>query len=68
MNRDQFVRALRSYARDHGLAFRFDGRKGKCGHGRVHLGERFTTVPSGEIKTPTLAAILKQLGLTKDDL
>jgi hypothetical protein len=35
------------------------------GHGTVTVGEVFTTVPSGEIKTGLKSAILKQLGLPK---
>ena len=66
VNRDQFIRQLRDHAKANGLVFRFDARKGKGGHGRVFVGEKFTTVPSGELKKPTLEAILKQLGLPKD--
>ena len=65
VNRDQFLRDLRAYAKAQGLTLRFDARRGKGGHGRVFLGGRFTTIPSGEIKKPTLEAILKQLGLPK---
>ena len=69
MNRDQFLRDLRTYCKANGLdAPRFDSRRGKGGHGRVWIGTRFTTVPSGEIKRPTLEAILKQLGLPKDSI
>lgn len=69
MNRDQFLRTLRTYCKANGLdAPRFVSRKGKGGHGRVYIGERFTTVPSGELKRPTLEAILKQLQLPKDAL
>lgn len=67
MNRDQFLRALRTYCRDNGLdAPRFDPRRGKGGHGRVWVGERFTTIPSGELKTGTRRGILKTLGLPPD--
>jgi predicted RNA binding protein YcfA (HicA-like mRNA interferase family) len=67
VNRDQFLRDLRAYCRTEGLdSPHFEARRGKGGHGRVHIGQQFTTVPSGEIKRPTLEAILKQLGLPKD--
>lgn len=67
MNRDQFLRALRSYCKAEGLeAPRFVARRGKGGHGLIYLGARFTTVPAGELKTPTKEAVLKQLGLPKD--
>jgi hypothetical protein len=67
MNRDQFLRALRSYCKANGLETpRFEARRGKGGHGRVAIGQMFTVVPSGEIKKPTLEGILKTLGLPKD--
>lgn len=67
MNRDQLLRALRSYCRENGLeAPRLDARRGKGGHARLWIGDRFTTVPAGELKKGTLEAILKQLGLPKD--
>jgi hypothetical protein len=69
MNRDQFIRALRTYCKAQGLdAPKLNARHGKGGHGRVSIGQRFTTVPAGELKRPTLEAILKQLGLPKDCL
>ena len=67
MNRNQFLRSLGRYCVETGLPTpTFDPRRGKGGHGRVWLGDRFTTIPSGELKPRTLEAILKQLGLPKD--
>ena len=67
MNRSQFVRALRKYCKANGLpAPALDVSHGKGGHGEISIGERFTTVPSGELKTGTKEAILKQLGLPKN--
>lgn len=67
MNRDQFRRALKGYCKDQGLpAPEWNMRRGKGGHATVAIGETFTVVPSGELKTFTLEAILKQLGLPKD--
>jgi hypothetical protein len=57
---------MKAYAKAHGLDFVWDPGHGKGGHGRVWVGEAFTTVPSGEIKTGLKAAILRQLGLPKD--
>ena len=52
--------------RDNGLAFSWDPRAGKGGHGKLGVGQRFTIVKSGEI-TPTMKQVLlKQLGLPKD--
>lgn len=66
VNRDQLVRALRAYGRKNGLDVDFDASRGKGGHGRISVGARFTTVPSGEIKAGLLRAILRQLGLPPD--
>jgi len=69
MNRDQFIRALRSYSKANGLGqVRLDLSKGRGGHGRVWVGDRFTTIPSGELKKGTKEGILKQLGLPKEAL
>lgn len=67
VNRDQFLRALRAYCRDHDLpAPRFDAAHGKGGHGRVSVGTGFTTIRSGEIGRSLHRAMLEQLGLPKD--
>ncbi|HEV8679150.1 MAG TPA: type II toxin-antitoxin system HicA family toxin [Stellaceae bacterium] len=48
----------------------FEPRRGKGGHIQVRRGERKSHIPtgSGELGTGLLLAILKQLGLTLDDL
>ena len=67
MNRDQFIRSLRTYCREHELpAPEVNLRRGKGGHVIVKIGERFTVVPSGELKTGTKEGMLKTLGLPKD--
>lgn len=67
MNRDQFLRALRSYCKANKLPKPdFDQRKGKGSHGSLAIGDRFTTVPDGELKRFTLEKMLKDLGLPKD--
>lgn len=43
-----------------------DASHGKGGHGEISIGERFATVPSGDLKTGTKEAVLKQLGLPKN--
>ena len=49
---------------------RFDPRKGKGSHGRLFLGQRFTTVKDRrkEIGRGLFATMLRQLGLTRDDM
>jgi predicted RNA binding protein YcfA (HicA-like mRNA interferase family) len=48
----------------------YEGRPGKGGHGRIYLGDRFTTVPAltHEIPPGLLAKIRRDLGLTRRDL
>ena len=45
------------------LPLRPDSRQG--GHGRVHVGARFTTVQRGELKKGVLAAMLRQLNIAR---
>ena len=47
MKSAQFIRRVRQYAKRHGLAFQYDPRHGKGSHGRIYLGERLTTIKSG---------------------
>ncbi|MDB5437799.1 MAG: hypothetical protein JWM33_226 [Caulobacteraceae bacterium] len=66
VNRDAFLRNLKAYAKDNGLAFSYSARKGKGGHGVVTVGSKFTTVKSGELGKTMVEVMLKQLGLPKD--
>ena len=63
MNREQFLRRARRYARQNGLECYFNPGRGNGSHGTIYLGERYTVVPDGEIRKGTLSAILKQLGI-----
>jgi hypothetical protein len=63
--RDRFIAELRQEARDRGLSFRIEYRRGKGGHAMVWVGERFTTLPSREIDPKTARKIRKSLGLTE---
>lgn len=70
MTGGEFVRRVRRVGRDRGVAVRFEARPGKGSHGRVYFGERFATVKDRrkEIDTGLLAAMLRQLGLGREDL
>ena len=64
-----FIRQVRRYARRHSLEFRYDPRRGKGSHGRIYLGNRLTTVKSGNktIVAGLLHKMLKDLQIdTKD--
>ena len=47
------------------MTFAFDPERGKGSHGRVYIGDRFTTVKYGEIAPDLLADMLKQLGINR---
>ena len=70
MTGDEFVRRVRRLGRERGVAVRFESRKGKGSHGRLHYGGRFTTVKDRreEIGQGLLAAMTRQLGLSREDL
>ena len=67
---DESVRRLRRLGRERGVAVRFESRPGKGSHGRLYYGERFTTVKDRrkEIEAGLLGAMLRQLGLNRNDL
>ncbi len=67
MNGAEFVRRGRRYAKKAGLECRFEPGHGKGSHGRLWIGGRFTTVQRGELKKGVLSAMLRQLGVSKED-
>ena len=70
MTGDEFVRHVRRLGRKRGLAVRFERRQGKGSHGRLYYGDRFATVKDRrkDIGIGLLAAMLRQLGLNREDL
>lgn len=70
MTGEEFIARVERIGRERGLTVRFDPRKGKGSHGRLYLGQRFTTVKDGrkEIAPGLLASMLRQLGLTRGDM
>ena len=67
---NEFIRRVQRYAKDHGLRFDWRPDLGKGSHGILILGDRRTVVrnPKDELKTGTLHAMLKQLGLSRADI
>ena len=62
MNRRELIKEIRKQARQRGLEFELDRKKGKGSHYLVRVGARKTTVPKRI--TPKLAAVIRrQLGL-----
>lgn len=67
INGTEFVRRAKGYARNVGLEFRFDRSEGKGSHGRLYLGGKTTFVKWTEIGKGLLAAMLKELGVRKEE-
>lgn len=70
MKGSEFLRKLRRYGRSHNLAVRFDPAPGKGSHGRVWLGEAYTTLKDRkkELGPGLLKAMCDDLGIAVDEL
>jgi mRNA interferase HicA len=70
MTGGEFVRRIKRLGARRGVSVSFDPGGGKGSHGRLHYGDRFTTLKDRkkEIGPGLLKAMLDQLGLTKTDL
>lgn len=66
----EFVRRVRRVGRKRGVSVEFRPERGKGSHATLYFGTRFTVVRNlkDELKTGTLQAMLKQLGLYLEDL
>jgi len=66
----EFIRKVQSLAKARSLGSRVDEKRGKGSHVTLYFGNRITIVrnPKDELKTGTLHAMCKQLGIRKDDL
>jgi hypothetical protein len=65
MDSNSFAR--RKWARANGKIFSVDASRGKGGHQMVRVGDKTTTVKTGEIGTGLLSAMLGQLDIPKGD-
>jgi mRNA interferase HicA len=70
MKGSEFIRKAQMLAKVRGLPWRLDEKRGKGSHVTLYFGERMTVVrnPKDELKTGTLHAMCKQLGIRKDEL
>lgn len=68
VRRAELLRRLKAYARRNGLAYSFDPGKGKGSHGRVTVGNRFTTVKMGEFGPGLFRKVLTDLDIDKEEL
>ena len=66
----EFVRKVKKLGRRRGVPVDFVEERGKGSHGTLYFGDRLTVVKhrAAELKSGLLHAMLKQLGLTLDDL
>jgi len=67
VNGGQFIRRARRWANAHDTRLVVEASRGKGGHQLVRVGERWTTVKSGEIGTGLLSAMLRQLGIPNEE-
>ncbi len=70
MRGNEFIRKVQALAKERGLASRVDEKRGKGSHVTLYFGDRLSVVrdPKAELKTGTLHAMCKQLGIRRDDL
>jgi hypothetical protein len=66
MKREALIRELRKLARKQGLQFDVFINRGKGSHYRVRLGDRMTTIQSGELSALHVRTIMRQLGIEQD--
>jgi mRNA interferase HicA len=61
----EFIRKVEQYGKRNHIPVEFRPERGKGSHGTLYYGEKRTTVPDPkrELKTGTLKAMLKQLGI-----
>jgi len=66
----EFVRRVRRAGKQKGVEVTFMAERGKGSHGTLYFGERRTTVKDRrkELMPGLLHAMLRQLGLTLDDI
>ncbi len=66
----EFIKRIKRLGFKNNIPVRFESRSGKGSHGRLYYGTRFTTVKDRkkEIRKGLLHAMLKQLGLSINDI
>lgn len=70
MDGKQLIKKLRKLGRERGIVVTHDSAHGKGSHSTVVFGDCQTTIPSlkRDIPPGLFSAILRQLGLTREDL
>ncbi len=67
VNGKQFIRRATAWAKARGIKVVVDPSRGKGGHQTIRIGDKWTTVQTGELKPGIFHAMLKQLGIPKDE-
>lgn len=70
MKGSEFIRGVQRLAKARGLICWVDAKRGKGSHVTLYFGDRLTIVRNqkDELKTGTLHAMCKQLGIARDEL
>jgi mRNA interferase HicA len=70
MTGNEFVKKVKNVGDKEGVIVNLVRKRGKGSHSTLYYGEKRTIVPNlkSELKSGTLDSMLKQLGLTIDDL
>lgn len=70
MKGQEFIKKVERLGKMRGIEVKVDKKRGKGSHVTLYFGERIAIVrnPKDELKKGTLHAVLKQLGLTLEDL
>jgi len=67
VNGKEFIRRATNWTKAHEAEIVVDVSRGRGGHQVIRIGSKWTTVQTGELKPGILHAMLKQLGIPKDE-
>jgi mRNA interferase HicA len=70
MKGNEFIKRVRKLAKTRGVVCLVDEARGKGSHLTLYFGDNLTILrnPKDELKTGTFHAMLKQLGITLDEI
>jgi len=70
MKGSEFLRKLKKLGKEKGVKIKLIEERGKGSHCTIEYGDRFTIIRNlkDELKTGTYNAMLKQLGISKNEL
>lgn len=70
MTGNEFIKRIKKLSKERGLFCKVDKKRGKGSHVTLYYGDKRTIVrnPKDELKTGTLNAMIKQLGLNQREI